>query len=70
MRSNLGILLAGALLVGLSAPALAAGNNEEDAAVPAGSFVSTMADPGAVPAKAVQADASVKIVRLARASAK
>jgi hypothetical protein len=70
MRNNLGLLLAGALVVGLSAPVLAAGNNEEDAAVPPGSFVSTMAYPGAVPAKAVQADAAVKAVRLARASAK
>ena len=70
MRNNSGIsyLLAGALVVALSAPVLAA--SEEDAAAPAGSFVSTMTYPGAVPAKAVQADASANAVRLARASAK
>jgi hypothetical protein len=73
MRSNLGILLAGALVIGLSSPVLAAGGNEEDAAVPPGSFVSTMAAPGAISAEAVQAAISaqpVKAVRLARAVAK
>jgi hypothetical protein len=74
MRSNLGILLAGALVIGLSSPVLAAGGNEEDAAVPPGSFVSTMAAPGAISAEAVQAAAipaqPVKAVRLARAVAK
>jgi hypothetical protein len=74
MRSNLGILLAGALVLGLSSPVLAAGSNEEDAAVPPGSFASTMATPGAISAEAVQAAAisaqPVKAVRLARAVAK
>ena len=74
MRYNLGILLAGALVVGLNSPVLAAGNNEEDAAVPPGSFVSTMATPGAVAAKPDQSAAisaqPVKAVRLARAVAK
>ncbi len=74
MRNNLGILLAGALVVGLSAPVLAAGDNEEDAAVPPGSFVSTMAYPDAVAAKPVQATAisaqPVKVVHLARAAVK
>jgi hypothetical protein len=74
MRSNLGILLAGALAVGLSSSVLAAGNNEEDAAVPPGSFVSTMAYPGAVAAKPGQAAAisaqPAKVVRLARATVK
>jgi hypothetical protein len=72
MRSNLGILLAGALVVGLSAPVQAA--SEEDAAAPLGSFVSTMAIPGAVAARPDQSAAisaqPVKIVRLARAIAK
>ena len=57
MRNNLGILLAGALVVGLSAPVLAGVGSEEDAAVPPGSFVSTMATPGAVAGKAAQAAA-------------
>ncbi len=74
MRSNLGILLAGALVVGLSAPVYAGVGSEEDAAVPPGSFVSTMATPGALAAKAVQAAAipaqSAKVVRIARAAAK
>ena len=74
MRSNLGILLVGALVLGLSSPVLAAGHNEEDAAVPPGSFVSTMAAPGALSAKPVQAAAisaqPAKVVRLARAAVK
>jgi len=74
MRYNLGILLAGALVVGLSAPVYAGVGSEEDAAVPPGSFVSTMATPGAISGKAVQAAAisaqPVKAVRLARAAAK
>ncbi|HEX4371354.1 MAG TPA: hypothetical protein VH019_08410 [Rhizomicrobium sp.] len=74
MRSNLGILLAGVLVVGLSAPVYAAVGSEEDAAVPPGSFVSTMAIPGAVAVKPDQAAAisaqPVKAVRLARAVAK
>lgn len=71
MRNNLGILLAGALVVGLSSPVLAAGGNEEDAAVPPGSFVSTMAIPGAVAVKPAQAAAQpVKVVHLARATVK
>jgi len=71
MRNNsrISYLLAGALAVALSAPALAA--SEEDAAVPVGSFVSTMAYPGDVPAKAANAlSQPAKAVRLARASAK
>jgi hypothetical protein len=74
MRNNLGILLAGALVVAMSAPVYAGVGTEEDAAVPPGSFVSTMATPGAISAKAVQAAAisaqPVKAVRLARAIAK
>ena len=74
MRSNLGILLAGAFVVALSAPVQAGVGSEEDAAVPPGSFVSTMAAPGAISAKAVQAAAisaqPVKAVRIARAAAK
>ena len=74
MRNNLGILLAGALVIGLSSPVLAAGGNEEDAAVPPGSFVSTMATPGVLSAKPVQAAAisaqPAKVVRLARAAVK
>ena len=74
MRNNLGILLASALVIGLSSPVLAAGGNEEDAAVPPGSFVSTMATPGAVAAKpyqsAVISAQPVKPVRLARAAVK
>jgi hypothetical protein len=74
MRSNLGILLAGALVVGLSVPVYAAVGSEEDAAVPPGSFVSTMAAPGAIAAKPDQATAisaqPAKTVRLARAVAK
>ncbi|HEY5083549.1 MAG TPA: hypothetical protein VII48_03435 [Rhizomicrobium sp.] len=74
MRYNLGILLAGALVIGLSAPVYAGVGSEEDAAVPPGSFVSTMAAPGVLPAKPDQAAAisaqSVKAVRLARAAAK
>ena len=74
MRYNLGILLAGALAVGLSAPVYAGVGSEEDAAVPPGSFVSTMATPGAVAAKPDQSAAIsaqlVKVVRLARAAAK
>jgi hypothetical protein len=72
MRSNLGMLLAGALVVGLSSPVLAAGYNEEDAAAPLGSFVSSMAITGAVAAKPDQSAAisaqPVKVVRLARAA--
>jgi hypothetical protein len=75
MRNNLGILLAGALVIGLSSPVLAAGGNEEDAAVPPGSFVSTMATPGAVAAKpdqsaAISAQPVKVVVRLARAAVK
>jgi hypothetical protein len=74
MRNNLGMLLAGALVVGLSVPVYAGVGSEEDAAVPPGSFVSTMAAPSAISAKAVQAAAisaqPVKAVRLARAAAK
>ena len=70
MRSNLGMLLAGALVLGLSSPVLA--GNEEDAAAPLGSFVSGMAIPAAVAAKPDQSAAisaqPVKVVRLARAA--
>lgn len=70
MRSNsrISYLLAGALAIALSAPALAA--SEEDAAVPAGSFVSTMAYPGDIPAKQVAnvSTRPVKVVRLARSA--
>jgi len=68
MRNNLGILLAGALVLGLNSPVLAAGSNEEDAAVPPGSFVSTMATSGAQ-AAAIPVQ-SVKVLRIARAAAK
>ena len=67
--SRISYLLAGAFVVALGAPALAA--SEEDAAAPAGSFVSTMAYPGDLPAKAAVANGQqAKVVRLARASAK
>ena len=74
MRNNLGILLSGVLVVGLSAPVYAGIGSEEDAAVPPGSFVSTMATPGAISGNAVQAAAisaqPVKVVRIARAASK
>jgi len=49
-------------------------DRSEDAAVPPGSFVSTMATPGAISGNAVQAAAisaqPVKVVRIARAASK
>lgn len=67
MRKNLGIsyLLAGALMMALSAPVQAGtwGGTEEDAAVPPGSFVSTMTYPGEVTTQT-----AVKHVRVSVAS--
>ena len=70
MRSNLGVLLIGALVAGLSAPVYAGVvGTEEDAAVPPGAFVSTMTDPGPVAVKQAAASTeAVKVVRVARAA--